>query len=131
MLLQMYRSKKIDEPNRGRLFDLFLDLLLILLLVPITLSIQMEKGFQLWFLESSFFITGMFDHRLFMGEVDQNICNLSQLPLLPSFNQRHHSKFRDNCYDLEISKLKFFSFHFKVVLKIFAPHFCFFFFWNL
>ncbi|KAI3447810.1 hypothetical protein Pfo_004475 [Paulownia fortunei] len=51
--LQMYRSKKIDEPNQG-----------------------------------------MPDRRLFIERVDPNIYNLSQLPLLPSFNQRHHSNFR-------------------------------------
>ncbi|KAG8377059.1 hypothetical protein BUALT_Bualt09G0128700 [Buddleja alternifolia] len=50
--LQMYRSKKIDEPNQG-----------------------------------------IADHRLFMegGIADRNIYNLSQLPLLPSFNQRQNS----------------------------------------
>ncbi|KAK6118256.1 hypothetical protein DH2020_048042 [Rehmannia glutinosa] len=34
---------------------------------------------------------GLKDHRLFMDGVDRNIYNLSQLPLLPSFNQRQNS----------------------------------------
>ncbi|KAK6120235.1 hypothetical protein DH2020_045926 [Rehmannia glutinosa] len=34
---------------------------------------------------------GLKDHRLLMDGVDRNIYNLSQLPLLPSFNQRQNS----------------------------------------
>ncbi|KAL8526609.1 hypothetical protein ACS0TY_015710 [Phlomoides rotata] len=34
---------------------------------------------------------GLKDHRIFMGGVDRNIYNLSQLPLLPTFNQRQNS----------------------------------------
>ncbi|KAI3472822.1 hypothetical protein Pfo_029951 [Paulownia fortunei] len=37
---------------------------------------------------------GLKDHRLFMEGVDRNIFNLSQLPLLPSFNQRQSSNLR-------------------------------------
>lgn len=37
---------------------------------------------------------GLKDHRLFMEGVDRNIFNLSQLPLLPSFNQRPNSNLR-------------------------------------
>ncbi|KAL0450985.1 UNVERIFIED_CONTAM: putative Myb family transcription factor [Sesamum latifolium] len=33
---------------------------------------------------------GLMDHRLFMEGVDRNVYNLSQLPLLPSFNQRQN-----------------------------------------
>ncbi|KAL3830207.1 hypothetical protein ACJIZ3_019009 [Penstemon smallii] len=37
---------------------------------------------------------GLVDQRLFMEGVDRNVYNLSQLPLLPSFNQVNHSNFR-------------------------------------
>ncbi|KAH6777899.1 hypothetical protein C2S52_006597 [Perilla frutescens var. hirtella] len=37
---------------------------------------------------------GLKDHRMFMEGVDRNIFNLSQLPLLPSFNQRPNSSLR-------------------------------------
>ncbi|PIN13365.1 hypothetical protein CDL12_14009 [Handroanthus impetiginosus] len=37
---------------------------------------------------------GLTDHRLFMEGIDRNIYNLSQLPLLPTFNQRQNSNLR-------------------------------------